>query len=106
MRKLNLIAVAIVLGTSLAGCSPKSSEPSPTASGPIMVVQGAVNCQLEDRPLPKQCNEGLNGNPILQLCPAEDDANDGTPGPKCYWVDPDTGNLWYNDGDGYVSSLS
>jgi len=109
MLKVNhvlLLATATLTATLsfAAACKPtKSAEPTPsptgicsTHSGMVTCFTGLAECLNEWVPVAAECNEALE----LPWCKSEDDVDDGTRGPVCFWRDPDTGYLWFNDGNG------
>lgn len=89
-------ALAVLTGIMAAdGCDRGTPAPQPTASR--IYIQDPM-CFDERWPVDQVCT---TVNP-LPACPSEDDAVDGEPGEPCYWRDPSSGDLWFNDGDGVV----
>lgn len=101
-----IAAGCIVLSLSLlTDCATRSPAPTPSPSplcavnsGMVTCYTGLVECLNEKVPVAPECNELFQ----LPWCPAEDDVIDGTKGSQCFWKDPSTGDLWYNDGNGYL----
>lgn len=93
-----MIGIVALLATSCTMLTIDSAEELITDRpvGSSMQPTVPTPCRNEAIALPALCNS--HGQ--LPACSSEDDAVDGTGGQPCFWTDPDTGWLWYNDGDG------
>lgn len=105
-RQINWAAISgIAAALALFACGNAARDRlTPATPAPVPVVTAAqpgvpAACRTESAPVSRLCNDGG----LLPWCATEDDATDGTDGPACFWRDPDTGDLWFNDGDGQRS---
>lgn len=88
--------LVVALYLMLTGCEATREPfyPIPSPSNSMgQALQVAPECLHEGIPLSPACNE----HEVLSWCPTEDSGID-SPGPVCFWQDPDTGDLWYSNG--------
>ena len=92
-------AATVAMGWLFAACAVANpAVPRPSASEPLYQQRPAVTaeCLIEGKALPFRCNDPR----WLPWCDTEDSGIDGSVNDPCYWIDIDTGQIWYDDGDG------
>jgi hypothetical protein len=89
-------ATAATMLIMLLGSSCKAAPDVMPPQSPVASAAQSPACTVEAYPVPAEC---VVVRP-LPWCLQEDDAIDGVTGPACYWRDPSSGAIWFNDGDG------